>query len=98
MGEVGIFLSIFFLGVVIFGILIIFYLRKFRKEVSTLASDLHIEGYFSNELRFFTWAMVVGTLSFVFILAGWILLSCELSKGELMQKPQPNNSFQPTPR
>jgi hypothetical protein len=67
--------------------------------MSALSDDFHIEGYFtiSNELRFFRRAMVAGTLSFVFILVGWILLSRGLSKGAWMPKAQPNNSFQPTP-
>ncbi len=93
--NLGIFLSLFFLGIVIFGVLIIIYLRKFYKGMSVISSDFHISNDFSisNELRFFIRAMIVGTLSFALILIGWILLARGLSRGSWMPKEQPNNSL-----
>ena len=129
-GYLGLFLSAFFLGIVIFGFLIVLYLRKARREIGRAARSYkkyrlideqpkdgkpwqrlrrratelilgrgHNCGYFSTEINYFIWAVWVGILSFVLVLAFWICLAYGLSKGcwkPTSSEPQPNNGMHPT--
>jgi hypothetical protein len=98
MKSLGRVLLIFFLGVIVFGGLIIVYLCKVRKEISALSAALGGKGYFSIELNFFISAMIVGTLSFLLIAVVWIFLYTGLSAGTWRPKAQPNNSVNPASR
>ena len=93
-GWLGFFLFMFFLSIIGFGILVIVYLCRLHRELKR-----NHKGYFSREIKFFIWAMSVGTSSFILILVGWLCLWIGLSSGSWKVKPpeaQPNNSFNRT--
>ena len=73
-GWLGFVLFFFFATVVCFGILVIRYLDKLQKEISTLAKELNHEGFFSNELSIFKLGMIDGTSSFALVLIVWVIL------------------------
>ena len=86
--PLGVALGFFFAGVVLFGVLMTWrylcnlgkdmsvleklYLGNPGKEISALKKKLKIKTFFFTELSTFKWAMVIGTVSFFFILVLWI--------------------------
>jgi hypothetical protein len=80
-GLLGFLLLTFFLSIIGFGALVIVYLCKLYKEVKRKHRS-----YFSREIKYFIWAMAVGTSSFILILGGWIVLWEWLWSGSLKVK------------
>jgi len=66
-------LTLFFAGIVSFGIVVISHLKKFREDVLTLTTGLQQGGLFRTDLEFFKWGMIIGTSSFALILLAWII-------------------------
>jgi hypothetical protein len=71
-------LTVFFAGIVIFGIVAIEYLKKFHKDIFALAKELNQEGVFCTEVIYFKRAMEIGTGSFTLIFIAWIILCIRL--------------------
>ncbi|HEU0144057.1 MAG TPA: hypothetical protein VFQ47_04665 [Nitrososphaera sp.] len=71
-------LTVFFAGIVIFGIVAIKYLKKFHKDIFALAKELNQEGVFCTEVIYFKRAMEIGTGSFALIFIAWIILCISL--------------------
>lgn len=94
--KLGIFLLLFFAGVVIFGALIMrLYLRNLRKDLSKLLKKPGEKDFFSTELSTFWWAMFIGTVSFLLILIAWVFLWGELRSGRWKKKePQAGQRIQ----
>ena len=93
----GVVLTVFFITVVVYGIVLIKYLNRLHAEVSALASELNYENFFSNEIETFKRAMVNGTSSFAIILVAWIFLWIGLWSGFWVNKSpqaQPNSGVQ----
>lgn len=78
----GVLLSLFFAGIVIFGAQITWnYLPKLGKDLSSLPKKSNGDDFFSTEFSTFKWSMVIGTISFLFILGVWIILWACLASG-----------------
>lgn len=70
-------LTIFFIGVVLFGIAAIQYLKRLTVDLSKLAYG----NVFLTEVTYFIWAMKIGTWSFGLILSAWFILGIILWTG-----------------
>ncbi|HEY0097870.1 MAG TPA: hypothetical protein VGB76_02850 [Pyrinomonadaceae bacterium] len=66
-------LTIFFLGAVGFGVLVIAYLRKFKGDVARFPENSNEGRLFNTELGFFQGGMWIGTVSFILILMAWVV-------------------------
>ena len=75
--PLGVFLSLFFLGVAFFGYRITrHYLCDLARDLSDYpakVNDKNIEEFLDTELSIFRWSMGAGTVSFAFILLMWIV-------------------------
>src|SRR2546429_404926 len=77
----GCLLTIFFAGVLYYGITFVKYLDRLHKEIFAFTKELQHEGFFCNELSTFRRAMIIGTASFGIILLAWLFLWIGLSLG-----------------
>jgi len=75
--PLGVFLSLFFLGVAFFGYRITrYYLRGLATDLSgypAKVNDKNVKEFLHTELSIFRWSMGAGTVSFAFILLMWIV-------------------------
>lgn len=73
--ALGIFISLFFLGLVAFGVQIrVVYLRNIGKDLEGLPTYGGHKHVLSTELSTFRWSMNIGIFSFLFILIAWVYL------------------------
>ena len=77
----GCLLTVFFIGVLYYGITFIKYLNRLDEQISEFTKQLEHEGFFSHEIFTFKRAMLIGTLSFGIILLAWLVLWIGLWKG-----------------
>jgi hypothetical protein len=76
----GAILSIFFLAISCFGFFAIYFIRKVKTEIFSLAAGLRYEGkLFGTELGVFQGAMWLGSLSFLFVFCVWLVMWWRLS-------------------
>jgi len=74
LGGLSLVLTVFFAGTVLFGVVAIKYLKKFRRDICKLTKGLNRGRVFQTEVTYFIGAMEIGTWSFALVFVAWVIL------------------------
>lgn len=69
-------IHLFFLSVVVYGLIIRNRVTHLKKDISILVNELNCESItFNNEMKGVKWALTNGTSSFVLIWVSWVIIT-----------------------